>query len=795
MLLNFLSAKVPLTKTFSRLANGELDKSAYPLVRNFTSHEAEVRTPHDFYDALLAHSVHGHCLLKGRLKRQLVGEPRGGTTDPLEATSWSCFDLDNVKDVTSIDQFVYTVLPPAFHHVDYVLQYSASAGITHGLGLRAHLFFMHNREFTPEQAKIFFTELNLKNPILSRQLSLSANGTALRYALDRTVCQNDKLIYIAPPTLRDGLVDTLAEQRIQLITRAQRLVSFDWATADTPAAVEAAVQARVDQLRQATGMRKKGAKFRTLRDGELVLTNPDVAVVTAEKRARGFTYLNINGGDSWGYYFADDNPRYLRNFKGESTVVLADFVPTYWAQIQDRLRDERQGEQPFAFRERRTDTIWNGVFDPVNNRIIDIAPTSRQNLQDFFLQYNLDVPQIEDWDYEFQPGNPVRIDFQARRCNQWEQSEYMKRAEPVQQIPPTIDRVIRSVVAHDLECYHHFVNWLACIYQTHAKTTTAWVFHGVEGTGKGVLFNEVLMPIFGERYCRSKKIEALEDRFNADLEYCVLFNLDEARFDDSTSTRRLINKIKNMITEPYQEIRAMRSNSVQVRNYTNFIVSSNDYDALSISTTDRRFNVAPRQDVKLEFTVADMEVLRAERVSFAGYLKAYKVDQQKARTALNNDAKRSLRAASQDALEQMCQAVIDGDLDYFMQYIENGVPATQNLSAWSAYLATMRSWLDGANKRYVATRDELLAAYVYLFAPNQVPGPHKFVRMLAHKNVVLKPAHCSTKRRTCRGAQVYWKVTDEQLATWRTAVKPGEKQPTDGDDRVITWKSSNSASA
>jgi hypothetical protein len=304
--------------------------------------------------------------------------------------------------------------------------------------------------------------------------------------------------------------------------------------------------------------------------------------------------------------------------------------------------------------------------------------------------------------------------------------------------------VIRSVMANDAECYHHFLNWLACIYQTHMKTGTAWIFHGVEGTGKGVLFSEILMPLFGERYCRSKKIEALEDRFNADLEYCLLFNLDEARFDDARSTRRLINKFKNMISEPYQEIRAM-----------------------------------PPKDI---------EAIRAERLSFAGFLKGYKIDPQKARTALNNEAKCKLREASQDALEQMCQAVVDGDLDYFMQYVEVGVPSTPNLAAWSAYLATLRSWLDAANRRYVVSRDELLAAYIYLFAPSQVPGPHKFARMLAHKNIVLKPSHCAIKRHTARGVQVQWKATDEQLAMWRATMKPEEKQPSGGDGRVGAWK-------
>jgi hypothetical protein len=38
------------------------------------------------------------------------------------------------------------------------------------------------------------------------------------------------------------------------------------------------------------------------------LANPGETVVTGVKRARGFAYLNLNGGDSWAYFHPEDNP-------------------------------------------------------------------------------------------------------------------------------------------------------------------------------------------------------------------------------------------------------------------------------------------------------------------------------------------------------------------------------------------------------------------------------------------------------------------------------------------------------
>lgn len=793
MRLFFLAAPLPLTKTFTRLPTGEIDKSAYPLVKHFTSCEEIITGPAMFHAVLVQHAALGRCLLKGQLKRPLLEESRAGGTAPLDATTWSCFDLDNARGFATPEEFIRQVLPSAFHGTDYILQYSASAGIMPGGGLRAHLFFLHDAAFTPEAAKLFITELNLANPVLAQQLELSANGAALRYPVDRTVCQNDKLIYIAPPILGEGIIDPFGPtgpERISLVMKGRPLVSFDWRTISVPAAIEAGVHAKINELRLLAGLNKKTPKVVVHHD-ELWLKNPDTAVVTGERQARGFTYLNINGGDSWGYYYAEANPKYLRNFKGEPIVLLQDFLPTYFAQVAERLSENKRVRTrvPFAFRHRETDQIWNGVYDTVHSRIEGLAACARYSLGDFFGQFEEDVPAIDDWRFEFEPHNLTRIDFSARFCNRWEPTEYIRDTRTASEVPATINRVLWSAVGSDAECYHHLINWLAFVFQYRRKAMTAWVLHGVEGTGKGVLFHRILIPLIGRQYCLIKQIGALDDRFNAEMQDCLLFLLDETKAESTAQGDRAIAKLRNMITEPMLEIRGMRANAQQCESFTNYLFYSNNYDAYNITPSDRRFNVAPRQETKLELVEADLDVIASELADFAAFLRGYQVDVQQAHRALNNEAKQRMREASQDALEQMCQAVNDGNLAYFMQYADGPVPGTASMMAWTNYIETMKRWLEQTEKPSVVRREDLQTVYMYLIAPPQPPGVHKFMRMLAHKNLISKAQHCATTGRTARGFRTQWHASPEELDSWRSMLRmKGEKQPHSTTASVAEWK-------
>jgi hypothetical protein len=65
--------------------------------------------------------------------------------------------------------------------------------------------------------------------------------------------------------------------------------------------------------------------------------NPEPATVTGVRRARGFVYLNLNGGDSWGYYFPESNAEIVRSFKGDPPVRLSDIAPGLWERVPPRV--------------------------------------------------------------------------------------------------------------------------------------------------------------------------------------------------------------------------------------------------------------------------------------------------------------------------------------------------------------------------------------------------------------------------------------------------------------------------
>jgi hypothetical protein len=306
----------------------------------------------------------------------------------------------------------------------------------------------------------------------------------------------------------------------------------------------------------------------------------------------------------------------------------------------------------------------------------------------------------------------------------------------------------------------HFTNWLAWIFQTRGKSGTAWVMHGIEGTGKGVLYSKILVPLFGERYCVLKQLRDLDDKFNSELEQNLIFVLDEARMSSQQNAGRTIGQLKSLITETFLSVRAMRTNATQVKNYSNFMFFSNEHDALEISETDRRFNVAPRQEHKLQITPAEIDAIDTELQEFASYLQAYPANEARAKTALDNEAKQLMRHASQDAFEQLCQALIDGNLEYFMLFINAELPINQDIQRHSGYKQVMKAWYEAINQPLFASVDQLDAIFAYLMPKDRTP-PQILQRRLEHKGIYLTVRGGHT-----RGMPVNWKVTPQQNAAW-----------------------------
>ncbi len=219
MELVFLEAAcgTPLTKSFDRKNDGSISKSSYPLVSYFTSHSEKVDSIDDFHAVIKKHSDVGDCLLKGQLDRPLFNERRAGHTNADTPTEWAALDNDGLDDLSPGDLMNLVGLGD----IDYIVQYSASAGIT-GPVNRYHTFFLLEQPMLPAALKVIVKRWNLAIPDIGKHLRLTKTQCALRYPLDVSINQNDKLIYIAEPNIAGDVEVNLTEPRYNLVRGSKR---------------------------------------------------------------------------------------------------------------------------------------------------------------------------------------------------------------------------------------------------------------------------------------------------------------------------------------------------------------------------------------------------------------------------------------------------------------------------------------------------------------------------------------------------------------------------------------------
>ena len=723
ILLDFLFAAdgTPLRKT--RNEDGTLEP--YPMVRDFVSlrHEADSLLGH--YDAMVEVAEQGGCLLKGLLDRQLKGESRAGHTNATDTTRWVCLDLDFDGGFEDHDDFMSAI---GLGDVSYIVQWSASATSTDSL--RGHIFFELAEPAVPQTLKLWLRKLNLELEELSHRIELTASGIALRYPLDITTCQNDKLLFIAHP---DGWRGELRKRRRDKATLRLGRIS--------PSRVEKMTLQRLNELRKEADLKPLSKTFSTL---DPVAADRE-AIVTGVKKARGFVYLNLNGGDSWGYFFPENNPEVLYNFKGEPPVTLRTLAPELYHEYKNRAeladsdadtpRDVTQelDEGPIVIRDFATGKYFAVRRNPQGE--IELGPVrSRNHIQDVYGDEDRVPAVIPNWSVEFDPTTLKRIDEQTKWINEFKPSPYLKGEafEPCSEVPTTIHKVIWSAVGNDAECYDHFLNWLAFVFQTRRKTKTAWVLHGRTGTGKGTLFNNIIAPLFGREYCPEITLQALLDQFNNYMRTALFVMVDEIKINSGREAF-VEDKLKHIITEEYPVIRAMQTDHRTHRSFTNLILTTNrSTDPIPIAPDDRRFNVAPPQREKLELCEADFEAIEQELPAFAGYLKQYNVDVERVRRPLNNLAKLRMQRASEPAHQQILRAFRDGDLTYFMTMAHATVKDSASI-ARAAYMASLKRWLRrrGATQRLSVS--EVQVTYQYLTGTT-IP-PAKFMRMLEANSI------------------------------------------------------------
>ena len=314
------------------------------------------------------------------------------------------------------------------------------------------------------------------------------------------------------------------------------------------------------------------------------------------------------------------------------------------------------------------------------------------------------------------------------------------------------------MLGNDEESMERLLNSLAVIWQYRQRTNTSWIWHGTQGTGKGLFVDKILRPLFGHSYVVSKRMEELDSQFNGYIEHALILFIDEAQLSNFDRADVIDANIKNYIVEPKISIRRMYTMPYEVDNYTTIIFASNKHDPVNVPPEDRRFNVASFQPNRLEITQEEVRKLEDELVDFAMYLHTRTADIQLARTPLNNKAKETLVYVNQSSIDVVCKAILTGDYAFLeSQKAQSSAATPSNRDFLAAAYNLLLEEIAKGNKS-ILLREDVQTILEYTVGGLPV-SPQKLTAFLKHHQIMIEPIREGKK--TVRGIRVTWNLNTQ----------------------------------
>lgn len=757
MKLTFLSGRVPLTKTIVfNTRSKTYSVNPYPLVNKVTSTEVEVAHLHDMAVAIREQAARAACLLKGNLVVDLKHESRAGKT--LETPhEWVCIDFDKVDYAPThlgVEAAVNNLLPPYMRNVSFVSQLSASCHHPHATKLSAHVFFMLDKPIESNELREWLTWLNFQEPVIN-SVTLTPSNTRLHFPIDRALSSNSQLIYIAPPRCV-GFTSAIKDP-VAYIKRKHPVLSIP---SFSPIPLST-VDAKVAELRKAANLEEiafKTRHFKTSTGPIEVLTNAEpVRLHDFRDSGNGFINFNMNGGNSMGYYVSKSSPEFIRNFKDEPCLLTKEVAPDFYKTLIKATRSlppiqtDETTEILAFYATNRQSTVYIGHYNRETN-VLRVDPSNVNAAGAWLAGFGIPPSILPHIDIAFDVHDPIRYEPGHHQINLYTDSEYMKivhsSAEDTSMPDstlqdfyrrcPVIYNTIFSAVGSNKEVMWQFINWLATLCRLKTKLGTAWVLHGIEGTGKGALYHHVLRPLLSETVTTMVNFTLAGTNFNSFLDNKLLVVFDEASLSKSHDSEELMQKLKNWITEPTVVINEKGKVEREIKSSSNFLFFSNESRPVVISDSDRRFHVGAFQTQRLIYTPNQWAILesREELKAFSELIGTWPCDEEAARTVKDSEEKTRISEATHSLVEQVAIAIRKGDTQFFIDArpteYDNNLPMKGNVGLLKTpYDALLRAMRDG-------TLNVLTVNDLYTLFRVAIPDDRRFPESAAEQRRMYK---------------------------------------------------------
>ena len=395
---------------------------------------------------------------------------------------------------------------------------------------------------------------------------------------------------------------------------------------------------------------------------------------------------------------------------------------------------------------------------------------------------------------EFSPDNNQTIEFskglEKFKINTYKKSETRIKAEnyaaeiqlksgkleyniletTLQSEAPAVWAIISNLFTKPDE-RRYFLNWLSYIAQTKKKTRNAVIIKGLQGTGKGLLFEKIIRPFFGngaenpqdDSQVITLSNESLKSEFNGDLEnqLFVAFNEVKPDFRDGTT---LYEKLKQIISDDFLIVNQKFIKPRQVRNYANCIFFSNNSIPVSIENSDRRYSIfTANQSLDSIYSKAEIAKLvdnieGGECIKFWAILLAYNYNSADALNVFFNDEKEIIQRTTQEWTTIFSDLLIQRKYDKLYEWLSELISFNNNPEN-NYRIENLKKEIDS---KYVSSNTAYSLYLFSMFGLSEDPEPEKINSMK-----ILTRTKFSTKISAGLGKAKLIRVNSKILRAWQ----------------------------
>jgi len=239
--------------------------------------------------------------------------------------------------------------------------------------------------------------------------------------------------------------------------------------------------------------------------------------------------------------------------------------------------------------------------------------------------------------------------------------------------PQIIIKLLNHLTRNDTERYTWVINWLSYFFQGLKKSPVALFFKGVPGGGKGLCYDDIIVPLFGEKQTIQVNDKTMKGDFLGSIvEGRLVMNLDEIS-SGTQNNKEFKNQLKALISNRGGTFQKKHVNTEEETPlYAMIIITSNEPKALEVESKDRRLtvfetfgNIAETNFLGLGDYHKLVEAITNELEDFAMMLLNYDVDVKLATTAMNTPEKEALVGVTSNRFKTFSDALKKMDKDFF----------------------------------------------------------------------------------------------------------------------------------